>query len=180
MTAAALIDTHRPTAGAVAGIGAVLADSGYLSTDNLAMPAPDRLIAVAKSHDLAVAAREDPAATGCPPIEAMAHRLRTIEGRQLYKQRNHIAETPIAHAKTQPRVQALHQPRTRQCASTIQLPRIGRQSNDVDQRHSPEIRVQLGLGNNLPTATTSRPFHPHHTQILKALLPQRLGPEVAR
>ena len=36
-------------------------------------------------------------------------------------------------------------------------------SNEVDQRHSPETRVQLGLGNNLPTATTSRPFHPHHT-----------------
>jgi DDE family transposase len=102
--AAALIDTHRPsTPESPAGIGIVLADAGYLSTDNLTAPGPDRLIAVGKSHDLAVAAREDPV-TGPPPpdatpIEAMAHRLRTPEGHDLYKQRSHIAETPFAHAK---------------------------------------------------------------------------------
>lgn len=104
VAAAALIDTHRPsTAGSPAGIGVVLADAGYLSTDNLTAPGPDRLIAVGKSHDVAVAARQDPA-TGPPPpdaspIEAMAHRLRTPEGHDLYKQRSHIAETPFAHAK---------------------------------------------------------------------------------
>ena len=81
----------------------MLADAGYLSTDNLTAPGPDRLIAVGKSHDLAVAAQADPA-TGPPapdatPIEAMAHRLRTPEGHDLYKQRSHIAETPFAHAK---------------------------------------------------------------------------------
>lgn len=102
--AAALIDSHRPnTAGAPAGIGVVLADAGYLSTENLTMPGPDRLIAVGKSHDLALAAHEDPAAGPPPadatPIEAMAHRLRTPEGHDLYKQRGHIAETPFAHAK---------------------------------------------------------------------------------
>jgi transposase len=103
--AAALIDTHRPDgAGTAAGaIGVVLADAGYLSTENLTLPGPDRLIAVGKSRDLALAAREDPA-TGPPPpdatpIEAMAHRLRTPEGHDLYKQRSHIAETPFAHAK---------------------------------------------------------------------------------
>lgn len=104
VAAAALIDTHRTnTAGSSAGIGVVLADAGYLSTDNLTAPGPDRLIAVGKSHDVAVAAREDPV-TGPPPpdatpIEAMAHRLRTPEGHDLYKQRSHIAETPFAHAK---------------------------------------------------------------------------------
>jgi transposase len=102
--AAALIDAHRPsTDGSAGGIGVVLADAGYLSTDNLTAPGPDRLIAVGKSHELAVAAREDPA-TGPPPpdataIQAMAHRLRTPEGHELYKQRSHIAETPFAHAK---------------------------------------------------------------------------------
>lgn len=105
VAAATLIDTHhRPSsAESPAGIGVVLADAGYLSTDNLTAPGPDRLIAVGKSHDLAVAAREDPA-TGPPPpdatpIQAMAHRLRTPEGHDLYKQRSHIAETPFAHAK---------------------------------------------------------------------------------
>jgi transposase len=101
--AAALIDTFRPSTAESAGIGIVLADAGYLSTDNLTAPGPDRLIAVGKSHDLAVAAQADPA-TGPPapdatPIEAMAHRLRTPEGHDLYKRRSHIAETPFAHAK---------------------------------------------------------------------------------
>ncbi|ORA20538.1 hypothetical protein BST13_38050 [Mycobacterium aquaticum] len=102
--AAALIDAHRrDRSGAASGIGVVLADAGYLSIDNLTEPGPDRLIAVGKSRDLAVAAREEPT-TGPPPteatpIEAMAHRLRTPEGHALYKQRSHIAETPFAHAK---------------------------------------------------------------------------------
>nr|WP_211296286.1 transposase [Mycobacterium aquaticum] len=102
--AATLIDAHRrDDSEAPAGIGVVLADAGYLSIDNLTEPGPDRLIAVGKSRDLAVAAREEPT-TGPPPpeatpIEAMAHRLRTPEGHALYKQRSHIAETPFAHAK---------------------------------------------------------------------------------
>jgi len=101
--AAALIDPDRLGTASPAGIGVVLADAGYLSEDNLTAPGPDRLIAVGKSRDLALAAREDPT-TGPPPpdatpIEAMAHRLRTPEGHDLYKQRSHIAETPFAHAK---------------------------------------------------------------------------------
>jgi transposase len=101
--AAALIDPHRPSTASPAGIGVVLGDAGYLSEDNLTAPGPDRLIAVGKSRDLALAAREHPT-TGPPPpdatpIEAMAHRLRTPEGHDLYKQRSHIAETPFAHAK---------------------------------------------------------------------------------
>lgn len=103
--AADLIDCHRPTTGTSAdtAIGVVLADAGYLSIDNLTAPGPDRIIAVGKSHDLTTTAKNEPA-TGSPPadataIEAMAHRLRTREGHDLYKQRSHIAETPFAHAK---------------------------------------------------------------------------------
>lgn len=107
-TAAAIIDTHKPqtaetTDETTAGIGIVLADAGYLSVDNLTMAGPDRLIAVGKSRDLALAARTNPVSgpppTDATPIEAMAHRLRTPEGHDLYKQRSHIAETPFAHAK---------------------------------------------------------------------------------
>lgn len=103
-TAATLIDTHSPNTGqTTAGIGIVLADAGYLSIDNLTMAGPDRLIAVGKSRDLALAARQEPASGPPPPdatpIQAMAHRLRTPEGHDLYKQRSHIAETPFAHAK---------------------------------------------------------------------------------
>ena len=107
VAAAEFIDAHQPTAATTTStdtaIGIVLLDAGYLSTDNLTAPGPDRLIAVGKSHDLASAAKDDPT-TGPPPpqatpIEAMAHRLRTPEGHALYKQRSHIAETPFAHAK---------------------------------------------------------------------------------
>lgn len=101
VAAADFIDTHRPATDAA--IGVVLLDAGYLSTANLTAAGPDRLIAVGKSHDLASAAKNEPA-TGPPPpdatpIEAMAHRLRTPAGHALYKQRSHIAETPFAHAK---------------------------------------------------------------------------------
>ncbi len=83
--AAALIDAHRPDSAEAqdtqGGIGTVLADAGYLSTDNLTMAGPDRLIAVGKTRDLALAARQDPLAghprrmpprsmrwrTGCAP-----------------------------------------------------------------------------------------------------------------
>jgi transposase len=105
--AAAFLDTHRPPSGTPDDtprrIGVLLADAGYLSTDNLTAPGPDRLIAVGKQHDLAHAAREHPAAGPPPPqatpVEAMAHRLRTPEGHTLYSQRGHIAETPFGHAK---------------------------------------------------------------------------------
>lgn len=103
VAAAKLIDTQRPATTTDTAIGVVLLDAGYLSTDNLTAPGPDRLIAVGKSHDLASAAKNEPAAGPPPPdatpIEAMAHRLRTPKGHDLYKQRSHIAETPFAHAK---------------------------------------------------------------------------------
>src|SRR5690625_1260634 len=101
--AAALIDAHRPRpAPASTGIGIMLADAGYLSTANLTSPGPDRLIAVGKNRERA--AVDNGPATGPPPpdaspIESMTHRLTTAEGRELYRQRSHIAETPFAHAK---------------------------------------------------------------------------------
>jgi transposase len=103
VAAAGRIAAHRPATSTDTAIGTAVLDAGYLSVDNLTAPGPDRLIAVGKSHDSASTAKNEPA-TGPPPpeatpIETMAHRLRTREGHDLYKQRSHIAETPFAHAK---------------------------------------------------------------------------------
>jgi transposase len=70
------------------GIGVLVEDAGYHSEANLAAPGPDRLIADAKTRDLA---RRQPA-EGPPPgdataTEANAHRLATPQGRALYKRR---------------------------------------------------------------------------------------------
>ena len=69
-------------------IGVLVADAGYHSEANLAAPGPDRLIADAKTRDLA---RREPA-EGPPPegataAEANAHRLAAPEGRALCKRR---------------------------------------------------------------------------------------------
>jgi transposase len=60
VAAAAIIDAHRPANYQHSGIGVLLADAGYLSTDNLTTPGPDRLIAVGKSRELAAPAAGDP------------------------------------------------------------------------------------------------------------------------
>lgn len=103
VTAAALIDTHRPKPPVSPGIGVVLADAGYLSEHNLTAPGPDRLIATGKHRAVAHAAQHAPTHGPPPseasPIQAMTHRLATPEGHALYRQRAHIAETPFAHAK---------------------------------------------------------------------------------
>jgi hypothetical protein len=103
VAAAAVIATHRPDLGVDTTIGVLLADAGYLSTDNLTAPGPDRLIALGKTRAMLAAAREHPTQGPPPPdatpLEAMAHRLRTPQGHALYKQRSHIAETPFGHAK---------------------------------------------------------------------------------
>jgi transposase len=70
------------------GIGVLVEDAGYHSEANLSAPGPGRLIADGKTRDLA---RREPAA-GPPPgdataVEANAHRLRTPQGRALYKRR---------------------------------------------------------------------------------------------
>ena len=69
-------------------IGVLVEDAGYHSEANLTAPGPDRLIADGKTRDLA---HREPA-DGPPPddataVEANAHRLRTPQGRALYKRR---------------------------------------------------------------------------------------------
>lgn len=103
VAAAAVIAEQRPDLRDDTTIGVLLADAGYLSTDNLTAPGPDRLIGIGRNRAIAAAAREHPADGPPPPdatpLEAMAHRLRTSQGRALYNQRSHIAETPFGHAK---------------------------------------------------------------------------------
>jgi hypothetical protein len=69
-------------------IGVLVADAGYHSEANLAAPGPDRLIADGKTRDLAAREpAEGPPPDGATPVEANARRLRTPEGRALYKRR---------------------------------------------------------------------------------------------
>ncbi|WP_207552287.1 transposase, partial [Mycobacteroides abscessus] len=84
-------------------IGTVLAGAGYNSDANLAAPGPDRLIALGKERDQARAATETPT-KGPPPVdatprEANRHRLRTPEGRKLYKRRGATVEPGIGNLK---------------------------------------------------------------------------------
>jgi transposase len=69
-------------------IGTLVEDAGYHSEANLTAPGPDRLIADAKTRDLA---RREPASGPPPadatPVQANAHRLATPEGRARYKRR---------------------------------------------------------------------------------------------
>jgi len=69
-------------------IGVLVEDAGYHSEANLTAPGPDRLIADAKTRDLA---RREPAHGPPPadatPLQANAHRLATPEGRAAYKRR---------------------------------------------------------------------------------------------
>jgi transposase len=70
------------------GTGVLVQDAGYHSEANLTAPGPARLIAGAKTRDLA---RRQPAEGPPPgdatPIQANAHRLATPEGRAAYKRR---------------------------------------------------------------------------------------------
>ena len=73
------------------GIGTIVKDAGYYSEENISAPGPDRLTATGKTRNLEKQAREDPA-EGPPPEDATpaginSHRLRTPEGRALYKRR---------------------------------------------------------------------------------------------
>ncbi len=69
-------------------IGVLVADAGYHSEANLAGPGPDRLIADGKTRDLAAREpAEGPPPEGATPVEANARRLRTPEGRALYRRR---------------------------------------------------------------------------------------------
>ena len=109
VAAAERLAPHRPPSNQPnspaqpAAIGLLLADAGYLSTDNLTAPGPDRLIAAGKHRDLDRAARDNPAHGPPPdtagPIERMRHRLRTPDGATAYKQRGATVETVNAHIK---------------------------------------------------------------------------------
>ena len=94
---------HTLTMNADHLIGTVLADAGYSSDANLKAAGPDRLIALGKRRDQARAAAEEPA-HGPPPADATprqanAHRLRTCEGRELYKRRAATVEPGIGNLK---------------------------------------------------------------------------------
>jgi Transposase domain (DUF772)/Transposase DDE domain len=85
-------------------IGTVLADAGYASDANLAAAGPDRLIALGKLRDHVRAASHQPA-QGPPeptatPRQAMSHRLRTEEGKALYKRRGATVEPAIGNLKS--------------------------------------------------------------------------------
>jgi transposase len=94
---ASLADSARITG----PVGVVLADAGYCSAANLSAPGPTRLIATTGAR----AARRDSTVTSGPPppqaspLQAMAHVLRTAEGRRLYKQRSWTVEPGFGNIK---------------------------------------------------------------------------------
>lgn len=94
---------HSATASSDHVIGTVLADAGYHSDANLTIAGPDRLIAQGKARDQAREAAQHPAAgpspAGATPREVNAHRLRTPEGRNLYKRRGATVEPGIGNLK---------------------------------------------------------------------------------
>ena len=94
---------HALTGNAHHRVGTVLADAGYNSDANLTAPGPDRLIAVGKGRDEVRVATEETAQWPLPPQatprEANAHRLRTPEGREIYKRRGATVEPGIGNPK---------------------------------------------------------------------------------
>jgi hypothetical protein len=80
-------------AGVDDNVGIMLFDAGYLSDANLKADGPDRLIATGKSHTLRRSKpTSGPAPQGVSATAAMEHRLRTPEGAEIYKKRQHIIE----------------------------------------------------------------------------------------
>jgi hypothetical protein len=73
------------------GIGTIVYDAGYYSEENITAPGADRLIAAGKRHAMNRDARDHPAEGpppgGATPARASEWRLRTPEGRALYKRR---------------------------------------------------------------------------------------------
>lgn len=73
------------------GIGTIVYDAGYRSEENITAPGADRLIATGKRHAMDTQARDHPAEgpppDGATPAQANDWRLRTPEGRALYKRR---------------------------------------------------------------------------------------------
>ena len=73
------------------GIGTIACDAGDHSEGNISAPGPDRLIATGKRRTMDAGARDHPAEGPPPedatPAQASDWRLRTPEGRALYKRR---------------------------------------------------------------------------------------------
>jgi transposase len=94
---------HAATGNTDHVIGTVLADAGYNSDANLTATGPDRLIALGKERDQTRAWTDQPV-DGPPPAEASPreanrHRLRTSDGRALYKRRGATVEPGIGNLK---------------------------------------------------------------------------------
>jgi dienelactone hydrolase len=94
---------HAATGNTEHVIGTVLADAGYNSDANITAPGPDRLIALGKDRDQAIAATHEPTQgpppAGTTPRDANKHRLRTPEGRALCKRRGATVEPAIGNLK---------------------------------------------------------------------------------
>ena len=85
-------------------IGTVVADAGYWSESNATAAGPDRLIATTKDCKQRQTARRHGTTTGPPPpdattLEAMEHRLRTVEGTAAYARRSPSVEAVFGQVK---------------------------------------------------------------------------------
>lgn len=101
--AAQVIGAARSDSDSDRQIGTIVADAGYLSQANLTADGPDRLIALGKRRDQERQARDQPT-SGPPPAdadarEAMAHRLRTEQGMNVYRRRGVTVEPVNGHLK---------------------------------------------------------------------------------
>jgi transposase len=89
----AAIQANLTAIGVDRTVDLLLFDAGYISTQNLTAPGPERLIATGNKRTLTNKATT----TGDPPpdatpLEAMDHRLRTPAGRSTYKLRGQLVE----------------------------------------------------------------------------------------
>ena len=96
--------SNAVAAGSRDAIGCVLADAGYVSTNNLTAAGPDRLIATSKAYKLKRQATEGGWHSGPPPVdatalEAMTHRLLTEEGAATYAKRQYTVEPVFGQIK---------------------------------------------------------------------------------
>lgn len=90
--------------GADEPVGTMLFDAGYFSEHNATVEGPDRLIATTKSWKHRQQLRDrgptsGPPPQGATPAEAMEHRLRTPQGSELYKKRQHTVEPVFGQIK---------------------------------------------------------------------------------
>jgi transposase len=100
----ATVQAILEAAGVRSEIGTVLADAGYWSEANATADGPDRLIATTKDWKQRKAARQLGTTTGPPPkgatpLQAMEHRLRTVEGAKMYAKRSCTVEPVFGVSK---------------------------------------------------------------------------------